>query len=286
MKVYKVLYELYELRTFNFIMRFIYTKAFLRGFALFAASSLFIIANLSGFLDPVKNRILRVYGATTSSASNLGSGIKNSFRTFALIKNLSRELDQAHQKVDELSFENARLKAAKQENSALRKALNFEQESKLNLIPVVVKIADPTGFSQTVVVDKGEDSQITEGASVIVSPGLLVGKVTKVYPTASEVTLITDPNLLVNAEAAESGALGLVKGEHGLSLKFDLVTHNELIKTGDQLITSGLSGDFPRGLLIGEVSSVSSSSSDLFQKAYVSPSADLRNLRFLFVIKP
>lgn len=265
-------------------MRFIYTKAFVRGFAIFIIVSLFIIADLTGFLSPVKSAVLKAYGSLASSAGNVAAGMKNGFRTFALIKNLSRENDQLIQQVDELSFENARLKAAKQENIALRKALNFEQESSFNLIPVSVKIADPTGFTQTVVVDKGEKSQVIAGSSVIAPPGLLVGKVTKAYSNMAEVTLITDPGLTVNAEVAESGALGLLSGEHGLSLKLDLVTHNELIKTGDQLITSGLAGDFPRGLLVGEVSSVSSSSSDLFQKAYVAPAADLRNLRFLFVI--
>ncbi|MBI2355721.1 MAG: rod shape-determining protein MreC [Candidatus Doudnabacteria bacterium] len=266
-------------------MRFIYTKAFQRSFAIFALVSLFIIASLTGFLNPVKSGILKAYGASVSTISDAGSGIKTTFKTLFLIKKLSSENDQLTQKVDELSFENARLKAAKQENAALRRALNFEQESSFDLIPVAVKISDPTGFTQTIVVDKGRSSQITEGSSVIASPGLLVGKVTRVYSTTSEVTLITDPSLTVNAFVAESGALGLLSGEHGLSLKFNLITHNELIKTGDQLVTSGLSGDFPRGLLVGEVSSVSSSSSDLFQKAYVSPSADLRNLRFLFVIK-
>lgn len=267
-------------------MRFIYTKTFRRVFIVFLVVSLFIIADLTGFLNPVKGGILKVYGASVSSVTQLSSGLKNGFKTLVLIKNLSSENDQLLQKVDELSFENARLKAAKQENNALRKALNFEQESNFNLIPVSVKIADPTGFTQSVTIDKGENSQITKGSSIIVSPGLLVGRVTKVYPSTAEVTLITDPSLTVNAEVAESSAFGLVTGEHGLSLKLDLVTHNELIKTGDQLITSGLAGDFPKGLLIGEVSSVSSSSSDLFQKAYVAPAADLRNLRFLFVIKP
>ena len=55
-------------------------------------------------------------------------------------------------------------------------------------------------------------------------------------------------------------------------------------KTGDKVVTSGLSDDFPKGLLIGDVAGINSSSTELFQKAAVSPAADLRSLRFLFVV--
>ncbi|OGD66176.1 rod shape-determining protein MreC [Candidatus Berkelbacteria bacterium RIFCSPHIGHO2_12_FULL_36_9] len=144
---------------------------------------------------------------------------------------------------------------------------------------------DPTGFSQKIVIDKGADANVQLNQAVVISPGLLVGKISRVYNSSSEVTLITDPSSLVNAQVVDSGAKGLVRGEHGLSLLFDLITQNELIKDGDLVITSGLSGNFPKGLLIGEISALRSNGTDLFQKAYILPAVDFRNLRFLFVIQ-
>jgi rod shape-determining protein MreC len=91
--------------------------------------------------------------------------------------------------------------------------------------------------------------------------------------------------MTINGEVADSGARGLVRGEHGISLILDLVTQNEVIKPGDKVITSGLSGDFPRGLLIGDISAIKTSSSELFQQAFVTPVADLKNLRFVFIVK-
>lgn len=252
---------------------------------IFMLVALFIIGDAKGYLSPVKSGFFSVYGAGASVIFNSVVGVKNFFSTFLFIKSLSHENDILNQKVDELAFENARLKAAKQENIALRKALNFAEESELTLIPVSIKIADPSGLSQTVVIDRGDDYELKENMALVASPGLLVGKITKVYSGSSVVTLITDPSVNINAEVAESEAKGLIVGAHGLSLKFDLITQNEVIKTGDQVITSGLAGDYPRGLLIGEISSISSSASDLFQKAYVTPSANLRNLKFLFAVK-
>jgi cell shape-determining protein MreC len=51
------------------------------------------------------------------------------------------------------------------------------------------------------------------------------------------------------------------------------------------VVTSALSSDYPKGLLIGQVTAIRSSQTDLFQKAFVQPSADLRNVRFLFAVQ-
>ncbi len=266
-------------------MRFIYTKTFTKLFAVFVVLAAFFILDKTGSLSFAKDGFANVYGYTNRQVSGVTNGVKSVFSSLFTIKNLVKENAGLNQKVDELSFENARLKSARDENMALRRALNFSQQGDLNLLPVEVLIADPTGFSQTLILDKGENFSIRLNQPVVVSPGILVGRITKVSPNTSEVTLITDPSIVVNAEAVDSGARGLIRGEHGLGLAFDLVTQNELIKAGDNIITSGLSEDFPRGLLIGSVGALRSTTTDLFQKAYISPAADLRNLRFLFVIQ-
>ena len=269
----------------NSNMRFIYTKTFARIFAIFVLLAVFIILDATGWLGLAKDGFNRVYGWTTMRLTGGASGMRTVFGTLFTIKNLSSDNAKLNQQVDQLAFENARLKSAQDENSALRRALNFKQDSQLNLVPVEVLALDPTGFDQTISIDKGEKDGMHLGQPIIAQPGLLVGKITKLNPHSSDVTLITDPNVVINGEVADSGAHGLIKGEHGLGLSLDLVTQNELVKTGDEVITSGLSGDFPRGLLIGTVSSIRSSTTDLFQKAFVAPAADLRNLRFLFAIQ-
>lgn len=266
-------------------MRFIYTKTFTKAFTIFVLVALLVILDAKGYLGLFKDGFFRVYGRTARHVGNTTNGVKNIFSTLFVIKNLASENARLNQKVDELSFENARLKSAQEENFGLRKALNFHQQSKLNLLPVEVLSSDPTGFTQVLVIDKGSSAGIVLNQPIVSSPGVLVGKVTKLNPHSAEVTLITDPSVVVNAEVADSGARALIRGEHGLGLSLDLVTQNDVIKTGDQVITSGLSSDFPRGLLIGEVAAIRSNQSELFQKAFVSPAADLRSLRFLFVVQ-
>lgn len=266
-------------------MRFIYTKTFTRIFTIFMLLALLFIFDAKGYLGLIKDGFFRVYNFSVIHLANTTSGIKGIFSALFTIKNLASDNAQLSQKIDELSFDNARFTAAANENESLRKALSFKQQSKLNLLPAEVLSLDATGFTQTIVIDKGSDAGIAANQAVVVSPGILVGKVTKLYPHSAQVTLITDPSTVVNSEVVDSGARGLIRGQHGLGLSLDLVTQNDLIKNGDEVITSGLSDDFPRGLLIGDVAAISSSPSELFQKAFVSPAADLRSLRFLFVVQ-
>ncbi len=266
-------------------MRFIYTKNFRILFAIFIIFAMLVIADASGISSGVKGLALKSFGGVNRFVATASDQIKNFFSVLVTIKSLARENALLNQRINELSFQNARLNLAKQENTALRRALGLKENFSLTLIASEVIQADPTGFSQTLVIDKGENQGVTAGAAVVVSPGLLVGKVTRLLGQTAEVTLITDPAITINAEVVDSGARGLIRGQHGLSLDFDLITQNELIKSQDQVITSGLSGDFPRGLLIGEIASVSTTSSALFQKASVTPAAQLRNLKFLFIAK-
>ena len=266
-------------------MRFIYTRAFSIGFAIFVGVALLVILDIKGYIGVAKDAVVKAYGYTSQVGTNGVNGTKNIFSTFFTIRKLVHQNAELAQKIDELSFENARLQSSKEENLTLRKALSFKQQSTLNLLPTEVVSMDPTGFKQTISIDKGDSSGVKLNSAVIAAPGLLVGKVTKVDPGQSEVTLITDPSIVINAEVTETGAHGLIQGEHGLGLSFNLVSQNEVIKTQDNVVTSSVSGDYPQGLLIGQIDSIKSAGSDLFQNAFVAPAADLRNLKFLFVVQ-
>jgi rod shape-determining protein MreC len=266
-------------------MRFIYTKTFRRLFIVFVAVALLIMADRAGYLGVLKSGVQKGLGNAGQGVGRTFAKTREFFSIVGTLSGLARENAELGQRLDELSFENSRLQSAKTENVALRRALNFQEERRYDTIPVEVEVMDPTGFSQTIIIGKGQSDGIQLGQAVIAAPGLLVGRVTKVDRGTSEVTLITDPSMTINGEVSDSGARGLVRGEHGISLILDLVTQNEVIKSGDRIITSGLSGDFPRGLLVGEINAIKTSSSELFQQAFVSPVADLKNLRFLFVVR-
>ncbi|KKW28898.1 MAG: Cell shape-determining protein MreC [Parcubacteria group bacterium GW2011_GWA2_52_8] len=164
------------------------------------------------------------------------------------VKNIAQENVLLTKQVEKLTADVAALERVGEENVFLREGLGFRTSQRRELIPV--------------------------------------GVVAEVAENTSAMDLLTSSKVAINALVVPGGASGLVRGEHGLGLTFDLVSQNEVINPGDELLTSGLGGQFPKDLLIGEVSRITSGESELFQRASVLPATNYRDLNFLFVLKP
>ena len=193
--------------------------------------------------------------------------VKNFVEIATSIKGISRQNEILTLQVAELSADLAALKRTKQENESLREALNFLNESSFELIPAEVITLDRFSQSQRVIINRGRSSGVRQGDAVVVANKVLVGVIASVLEQTSEMEIITSSAITINAWSDSGEATGIVRGEHGLGILFDLVSQNEVIKVGDKLLTSGLGGQFPKNLLIGEVS------------------VNLRNLEVVFVLK-
>ena len=117
-------------------MRFIYTKTFTKIFTIFVLLAFLVILDAKGYLGLLKDGFFRVYGSAVHRVGAVSGGIKGGFSTLFTIKNLASDNASLSQKIDQLAFENARLKSAQQENQGLRKALNYKQISNFNLLPL------------------------------------------------------------------------------------------------------------------------------------------------------
>jgi rod shape-determining protein MreC len=112
----------------------------------------------------------------------------------------------------------------------------------------------------------------------------LVGRVTEAAPHSSKVLLITDPSSAVNALIQDSRATGVVQGLVGQGLTMRYIQQTEEITPGDLVLTSGLGGNFPTRLIIGQVTSVTKKDVELFQEATVRPSVDFGRLEMVMVL--
>ncbi|OGD55963.1 rod shape-determining protein MreC [Candidatus Berkelbacteria bacterium RBG_13_40_8] len=175
-----------------------------------------------------------------------------------------------------------RLTEVDYENEVLKKELGFMKSQISNqTIPAAI-IGQSSGYLKSLVIDKGKDSGLEQGDAVI-SQGFLVGTLTDVRKNNSELTLITDFNSLIPVVLQESRGTGLLRG--GLSgLSVEDIPLNISIKKDENVITSGLGGHIPQGILIGKVSGVISKEGEIFQKATVSSPVDFSKLEVLFVI--
>jgi rod shape-determining protein MreC len=160
--------------------------------------------------------------------------------------------------------------------------------------PVIAEvIGHPAGaFVQAIVIAAGSDNGVSVNDSVVTADGL-VGIVTRVAPRTARVQLLTDQEAAVSAVDLRTGARGIVRHARGTreTLVLDRVRKLDVIKVGHEIVTAGwraagLSSLYPKGIPIGEVTSVGQTDTDLFQQVQVDPYVDFGSLDAVIVLLP
>ncbi len=141
---------------------------------------------------------------------------------------------------------------------------------------------DISAFTRVIFINRGARDGVTEGMPVVTEKGL-VGRVTQVSANASQVLLITDPISAVNARLLNSRAEGSVLGQAG-GLRMTYIDLNATLQEGDTAVTSGLGGNFPEGIIIGQVTSIRRFQFELFQEAEIRSLNDFNRLETVLVI--
>jgi rod shape-determining protein MreC len=186
-------------------------------------------------------------------------------------------------KIAELQEENTRAKEVKLAFDRLKQLLQFREKNSPSMIGAEIIGQDPSSWFKSVTIDKGERDGVKKGMAVI-SPAGVIGQVLKTAPHYATVLLITDYNSAIDSIVQRTRAKAIVegKGENRCQLKYLLRT--EEVAVGDAVVTSGLAGNFPKGLMVGEIKKVDKKGHGVFQYAELAPSVDLAKLEEVFVI--
>lgn len=204
------------------------------------------------------------------------------------LRELRRRNTDLQKLADSLMIENVRLKEVESENLALRQLLNFKTanpwyEYKAATVAGQVVGRDPNSLLYYLIVGVGSNDGIARNMPVITERGL-VGRVGAVGPGSSQVLLIIDPSSSVNAFVQSSRASGLVRGEIGGGLVMEQIAQGEKVAPGDIVLTSGLGGNFPDKLVIGQVVEVEQHDVELFQLAHIRATVDFSKVEVVLVI--
>ena len=172
------------------------------------------------------------------------------------------------------------------ENTRLRKLLVLRDrlQSGAMAAQVIYDAADP--FSRKVVIDKGMVDHVALGSPVLDETGVL-GQVTRVYPTVSEVTLIIDRDHAIPVLNTRTGARGVAFGD--VSAKADAMelrymAANADVAVGDLLTTSGVDGVYPPGLPVARVEKIERSVDAVFARIYCIPMAAVAGAAHVLVL--
>lgn len=184
----------------------------------------------------------------------------------------------------QLSVEANRNASLSTENAHLRALLELTRQIGARTTPAEVQYDMRDPFTQKVVIGRGSQQGIQNGAPVVSEDGM-VGQVTRVFPMQSEVTLLTDKDQAVPVQIVRTGLRGVVYGTPaGNALQLRFVPIGADIVPGDELVTSGLDGIYPPGLPVAKVVRVERQSDTAFARVDCVSVAAVRGARGVLVL--
>ncbi len=248
------------------------------AFVLMAASQLTALDPVEGLTLTVTAPLQTVLHHATTPIANWVNDITNanglSSENAALrVENERLTNDLARAREDATQIQNA------QDANAIRQQFPADQFLAASVIE-----RDSSNARRIVAIDRGSSDGVKQGMIVVTEGRSLVGTVTKTFSGYAWVTLITDPKSAVSAMVQESRAEGVVAGNYGGSLDMEFVGQGAVVKEGDFVITSGIGGGYPQGIVIGRVAQVANAEQDLFQNVQVDHLASLDQLEHVMVL--
>lgn len=172
------------------------------------------------------------------------------------------------------------------ENERMKSLLDFKQESPHRLVAAQVIGRNADNWFSSITINRGSDVGVAKDMPVITTAGL-VGRVVKVTPHTATVMLLLDPSSGAGGMVQRSGDAGIVIGQgtdKTSPIVINLFARDADVMVGDTIITSGLGGTFPKGLLIGQVEQVSLHDYGLYRSATIKPAADFGRLQEVMVV--
>jgi rod shape-determining protein MreC len=204
---------------------------------------------------------------------NWVSGLSVNSADYAALKDQNQQLKERL----------AALEEAKLENDRIRALVDFAKAQDVPTIGARI-IGRPTDSRQrSIVIDRGTSSGVQKGDTVVAAGGL-VGQVVEVTPFDAQVRLITDSSSGVAVLVQRTRANGIVRGALESPLELDFVEARLAPVVGDVLITSGLGGTYPKGIVVGEVTAVSTPQAGLYAAVTVASRVDIDRIEEVLVM--
>ena len=233
---------------------------------------------LNYFLFPVPGLPFKIMDQAEQLGENISSLIK--------LNEENRALKDRIEKYVHLENE---YKTMLQENIQLKEILILSGHVKYDLISARIIVRNPLDWFRSVIIDKGYEDNIKLDMPVVAiidTKETLVGRIFEVNKNNSKVLLITDKLSSVSVRIKRSGTDGVIEGRGKSYLLLDYLLVDSDIKSGDEIVTSGVGGVFPAGLPVGVVQEIFFDKKTHFKQAFVKPAVNLNKIGIVCVIIP
>ena len=199
--------------------------------------------------------------------ATLDRGMREWWMRYIALQGLSEQNRGLRKHIEQLTSEVNQLRAQALKAKRLAALLELQKDTSVRTMAATVIGRSPSNWYQGVILNKGEDAGIREQMGVI-----------------TRALLAIDPNVAIAGMVQRTREEGIVQGTSQGLVRMKYIPPHSSIKQGDAVVTSGLTGGFPREVLIGEVARVEESEDGLFRTAEIVPSVPFRQLDEVLII--
>ncbi len=254
------------------------------GLSLVLLSLAIIGLSLSRFWSP-KTLVSNLVEPVAHGLRVSGQAIGSWFDDVIHIGSLTSQNSHLRQQVSELSGQLSQANQITSQNASLRQLLGFKPPAGYSTIGADIVSYEPDNLRSLIRLNRGSKDGVKVGQAVVNGDGL-VGQVDTVDQNSSSASLLTDPEFRVLVVSQAHQVPGIIIGQGSVSgLTMQQIPLGQTITSGDLIVTSGLDGAFPSGLLIGTVARVGPADATIFQTATVTPVANLSRLSVVLILK-
>ena len=245
---------------------------------------------LKGTANPLSNALGVVTTPLRNGVSSFVGWAEGVYNYSFRYQELEEENQRLRSQIAELEEKAREGEAASKENELLREALGLRaKRSDFVLESARVTARSTSNWASTLTLSKGSVQDVAAGDCVVDAAGNLVGIIDEVGSNYSVMITVVDANLQMGGIVSRTDSTAMLEGDFTLMqegrLKMTYLPENTELLTGDLVLTSGLTGIYPSGLVVGAIESLHTDPSGMSRYAVLAPAADLDRLVEVFIIK-
>jgi rod shape-determining protein MreC len=247
--------------------------------------TLFIFpSQIQGLLQYLGGPVGYVVSVPLEAVASIDSSIADRWAQYVALQGVREENQQLRKENEWLRGQHSQLRESAAATERLTALLNFKEQALPTMIAAQVIGRDATNRYRAIILNKGESDGVKPDMGVV-TPAGVVGRVVKTTGASSVVLLVTDPNNAIAALIQRTRDEGIVEGAQRGLAKLKYIPLLSTLRDGDRVVTSGLIGDFPRGLMIGAITRIDKEEGALFQSAELMPEVDVGRVEEVLVIQ-
>ena len=240
----------------------------------------------TGFLHDALGVIASPFRTAGTAVADWFGGIGDRFDS---VEALQQENEELRQRIADLEEQLRAAQPAAEENQQLRELLGLRQQrSDLQFEAAHVTQREVSNWASTLVLDRGTQHGVAVGDCAVDSTGALAGVVTEAGLNWCRLSTVLDTESQFGATVFRTGETAVAGGDLALmsegKLRLQYLTDSASLIKGDVIVTSGLGGYYPSGLVIGTVDAVQTDDGGLARYAVLEPKCDVTHTQELFII--